>query len=129
MADHDAHMDDTGGLSAERVSLNISLQLAAADGDYAECEKLLKQEGADAWWEDDSVLNWSALHFAANGGHTKLVKLLLRHGALWNAGGCSPNERASRTRGLTPVVQLIVLASQQPRLLGLTMMRRRTEQY
>lgn len=75
-----------GGLAPERVALNLSLHIAAADGNVDECEKLLKEEGADAWWEDESTLNWSALHFAANGGHTKLVQSLLRQGALWNAG-------------------------------------------
>jgi hypothetical protein len=78
--------EDFNGLSAERVALNLSLHIAAADGNYAECEKLLKEEGADAWWEDENTLNWSALHFAANGGFTKLVKLLLRCGALWSTG-------------------------------------------
>jgi len=78
--------ESLSGLSAERVALNLFLHIAAADGNYDECEKLLKVEGADAWWEDENTLNWSALHFAANGGFTKLVKLLLRRGALWNAG-------------------------------------------
>ena len=82
--------DDEGlnGLAPERVALNLSLHLAAADGNYEECLTLLKDEGADAWWEDQGALNWSALHWAAEGGHTKVVKLLLRRGALWNAGGC-----------------------------------------
>lgn len=35
--------------------------------------------------QDEDTIGWSALHFAAEGGHTKLVKLLLRKGALWNA--------------------------------------------
>lgn len=74
------------GLAEERVALNLALHLAAADGNYQECLTLLKEEGADAWWEDENALNYSALHFAAEGGHTKVVKLLLRRGALWNAG-------------------------------------------
>jgi protein arginine N-methyltransferase 2 len=73
-------------LAEERIALNLSLHIAAADGNYEECLTLLKEEGADAWWEDENALNWSALHFAAEGGHTKVVKLLLRRGALWNAG-------------------------------------------
>ena len=81
-----ALLHSTGMASEERVALNLSLHVAAADGDYAVCERLLKEEGADAWWEDENTLNWSALHLAANGGFTKLVKLLLRRGALWNAG-------------------------------------------
>lgn len=78
--------ETVGGLSEERIAVNLALHIAAADGNYEECEKLLKEEGADAWWEDENTLNWSALHYAANGGFTRLVKLLLRRGALWNAG-------------------------------------------
>jgi protein arginine N-methyltransferase 2 len=81
---------DMNELDEERVARNLALHLAAADGDLEECKALLKPtdeaiQGADAWWEDESHLNWSALHFAANGGHTDVVKLLLRCGAIWNA--------------------------------------------
>lgn len=78
--------EELSGLAPERIAVNLSLHIAAADGNIDECEKLLKEESADAWWEDESRLNWSALHFAANGGYTKVVQLLLRRGALWNAG-------------------------------------------
>lgn len=81
-------------LEPERVARNLALHLAAADGNVDECKVLLDGEGegeeseggADAWWEDESYLNWSALHFAAHGGHTEVVRLLLRRGAIWNAG-------------------------------------------
>lgn len=88
-------VDDQGldGLAPERVALNLSLHLAAADGNYDECQTLLEKEGADAWWEDESALNWNALHWAAEGGHTLVVSLLLRRGALWNAGGCRRRRR------------------------------------
>lgn len=87
------------GLPAERVARNLALHMAAAEGDLRECVALLDgdqgddpdddddaSKGADAWWEDESHLGWSALHFAANGGHADVVDLLLKRGALWNAG-------------------------------------------
>ena len=42
--------------------------------------------GADVWWEDEATLGWDALHYAAERGDAKLCRLLLRRGAIWNAG-------------------------------------------
>lgn len=79
--------DNNDGLAPDRIQRNRSLHRACEVGDYDTCEKLLRaeDEATDAWWQDPDMLGWSALHFAAEGGHTKLVKLLLRRGALWNA--------------------------------------------
>ena len=77
-----------------RVARNLELHLAAEAGDLPLIQSLLStppdpnsedQGGADAWYEDPSSANWSALHFAAEQGHLEAVKLLLRHGAVWNA--------------------------------------------
>lgn len=89
-------MADNDDLPPERVGRNRLLHRACEIGDYEACDKLLKaeKEGADAWWQDPDMLGWSALHYAAEGGHTKLVKLLLRRGAIWNA--CEWNIDSSR---------------------------------
>lgn len=83
--------DTDMALPPERVARNIALHLAAGAGNLAECETLLDcdddgGDGADAWWEDEDHLGWSALHHAADGGHRDVAMLLLRRGALWNAG-------------------------------------------
>ncbi|WFD33297.1 type IV protein arginine methyltransferase [Malassezia cuniculi] len=79
------------GLSAERVQRNLMLMRAAARGDVDECKALLKPSGdgewdgsADVWYAEDDDVGWDALHYAADGGHVRVVSLLLRHGALWN---------------------------------------------
>ncbi|KAF6767309.1 Ankyrin repeat-containing domain protein [Kalmanozyma brasiliensis GHG001] len=82
-------------LPPSRVARNLELHLAAEAGDVPLIQSLLSSSpspdegddagGVDVWYEDPSSAGWSALHFAAEGGHLEAVRLLLRHGALWNA--------------------------------------------
>ncbi|PWN54106.1 S-adenosyl-L-methionine-dependent methyltransferase [Violaceomyces palustris] len=86
-------------LDKRRLEVNQRLLAAAERGDLELCKQLLNPpknaavEGgddqpvlaADAWFEDSSNLGWSSLHFAAENGNVKLVRLLLRSGAIWNA--------------------------------------------
>ncbi|TKY89381.1 hypothetical protein EX895_001912 [Sporisorium graminicola] len=82
-------------LPPSRVARNLELHLAAESGDITLIQSLLSSPpssdnedddgGVDVWYEDSSSANWSALHFAAEQGHLEVVKLLLRHGAIWNA--------------------------------------------
>lgn len=77
------------------MARNLELHLAAESGDLPLITSLLSSSpspdsdddagGVDVWYEDPSSASWSALHFAAEGGHLQVVELLLRHGALWNA--------------------------------------------
>ncbi len=86
----------TSLLPPSRVARNLELHLAAESGDIPLLRTLLSPSsssssdsdddgGVDVWYEDPSSAGWSALHFAAEGGHLEAVQLLLRHGALWNA--------------------------------------------
>lgn len=82
-------------LPPSRIARNLELHLAAESGDLALIKSLLSSSprpddgddegGVDVWYEDPSSSGWSALHFAAEGGHLEVVKVLLRHGAIWNA--------------------------------------------
>ena len=71
----------------------MALHRAAGAGDMITCETLLSitqpdaewNGSADAWYADEAMLGWDALHYAADGGHQDIIKLLLRNGALWNA--------------------------------------------
>lgn len=80
-------------LSQERIERNLALHHAAEAGDIIKCETLLSitkpdaewNGSADAWYADEAMLGWDALHYAADGGHADVIKLLLRNGALWNA--------------------------------------------
>lgn len=110
----DSSSDD---LPPDRLARNLSLHRACEAGDYDECERLLKgEEGADAWWQDLDMLGWSALHYAAERGHTKLVKLLLRRGAIWNAcESCSARIEAKRASDKKSPVKLTYLARRQRR--------------
>ncbi|WFD25788.1 type IV protein arginine methyltransferase [Malassezia nana] len=77
----------------QRIERNLALLKASYEGDLEECKKLLAptiSEGdwdgsADAWYADEDMLRWDALHYAADGGHTEVVRLLLQSGAPWNA--------------------------------------------
>ena len=80
------------GLSQERIQRNLALHRAAAVADYDACVALLQpsqqeheHEPIDTWYEDPQQHAWSALHFAADVGSLPIVKLLLKHGAIWNA--------------------------------------------
>ena len=80
-------------LPQERIERNLALHRAAGAGDMITCETLLSitqpdaewNGSADAWYADEAMLSWDALHYAADGGHQDIIKLLLRNGALWNA--------------------------------------------
>lgn len=83
-------------LPAERVERDEALCRAAAAGDVDTCKLLLAPDepngstntdwdgAADVWYAQDDALAWDALHYAADGGHDAVVRLLLRNGALWN---------------------------------------------
>ncbi|AXA49468.1 type IV protein arginine methyltransferase [Malassezia restricta] len=80
-------------LPKERIERNLALHRAAGAGDMIACETLLSitqpaaewNGSADAWYADEAMLGWDALHYAADGGHPDIIKLLLKNGALWNA--------------------------------------------
>ena len=68
----------------------IPLHYAAIDGDFEALVRLL-ESGSSIDAQDDN--GWTALHFAAQGGHSKLADELLRRGAnpnLLNSHGNSP---------------------------------------
>lgn len=86
--------DVTSLLPPSRIARNLELHLAAESGDLDLIRSLLSSSpspedsddgGVDVWYEDPSSAGWSALHFAAEGGHAEVVQLLLRNGAIWNA--------------------------------------------
>lgn len=78
---------------ARRIEHNLALHKASYEGNIEECKRLLApaiSEGewdgsADAWYADEDMLRWDALHYAADGGHAEVVRLLLQSGAPWNA--------------------------------------------
>mgnify|MGYP001757274497 FL=1 len=80
-------------LPKERIERNLALHRAAGAGDMITCETLFSitqpdaewNGSADAWYADEAMLGWDALHYAADGGHPDIIKLLLKNGALWNA--------------------------------------------
>lgn len=80
-------------LAPERIERNLALHRAAEEGDIVACETLLSitQPGADwdgsadAWFADEDMLGWDALHYAADAGHIDVIRVLLKNGALWNA--------------------------------------------
>lgn len=78
----------TASLTRDRIKLNKLLHKAIIARDYDLTKKLLEENGADAWWEEEGedTMGWSSLHYAAESGDEKIVKLLLRRGAIWNAG-------------------------------------------
>lgn len=88
-------------LPSARLERNMELIHAAKEGDQSACERLLAPSvdhdataggslawdgSADLWFAEDDSLAWDALHYAADGGHTGVVRLLLQRGALWNGG-------------------------------------------
>lgn len=95
----------TSALSAAELDLHLSLlsacrsdgpcspssstsgQDGAGSARLTRVEELIKQ-GAAAWYED-AELGWSALDYAAEAGDADVVRFLLSHGAIWNAGQCS----------------------------------------
>ncbi|PKI85637.1 type IV protein arginine methyltransferase [Malassezia vespertilionis] len=83
-------------LSKVRQDRNYALLRAAEVGDIEQCKLLFYPDHAppaseDNWdgsadvWFADELLGWDALHYAADQGHADIIKLLLKHGALWNA--------------------------------------------
>ncbi|PWZ03421.1 hypothetical protein BCV70DRAFT_155592 [Testicularia cyperi] len=76
-------------LPAQRIERNLRLHRLCEAGDLQGVSQLLATstdaDSVDTWYEDPACLNWSALHFAAEAGHSSIVSLLLRHGAIWNA--------------------------------------------
>ncbi|CAO1634044.1 unnamed protein product [Parajaminaea phylloscopi] len=68
---------------------NETLLAAASRGDLATLKALFADDASTSdfqpWYESPSCLGWSALHFAAENGHTACIQYLLRNGALWNA--------------------------------------------
>lgn len=73
------------------------LMLAAIKGDFELAERLIKK-GADV-----NKTNWTPLHYAATGGHTQLIGLLLENSAYIDAE--SPN-------GTTPLMMAAMYGSE-----------------
>lgn len=86
--------------SSSALSPNEQLLAAASAGDLPTIKSLLTTPPSDPssssssaapsalaqpWYESPTCLGWSALHFAAERGHTHVIKYLLRNGAIWNA--------------------------------------------
>lgn len=46
---------------------------------------LLKESEAPVWYQDPES-GWSALHYATEREDLEMIKVLLRYGAVWNAG-------------------------------------------
>lgn len=86
-------MDPDATWLAQRVEHNRALHRASYDGNIDLCKKLLSPSeisgdwdgSADAWYADEDMLGWDALHYAADGGHVGVIRLLLKSGAIWNA--------------------------------------------
>ncbi|CED84000.1 arginine n-methyltransferase 2 [Phaffia rhodozyma] len=68
-----------------------TLLQAAQTAGAAEVLRLLKEEEAPAWYQDE--LGWTAMHYAAEREDSDMVKALLANGGVWNAvdnqGYCS----------------------------------------
>jgi protein arginine N-methyltransferase 2 len=63
---------------------------AAQTKSAKEVEVLLKDKEAPVWYQDES--GWSSLHYAAEREDLAMIKVLLKHGAVWNAGElCLPS--------------------------------------
>lgn len=65
------------------LDAGLTLINAASTRDAAEVKRLLKEEEAPAWFQDE--LGWSALHYAAEREDEEMVKVLLANGAVWNS--------------------------------------------
>lgn len=65
------------------LDAGLTLINAASHLSAAEVARLLKEEQAPAWFQDE--LGWSALHYAAEREDGEMVKVLLANGAVWNA--------------------------------------------
>jgi protein arginine N-methyltransferase 2 len=65
------------------VAAGQALLAAAKTAPLATVRQLLK-DGAPAWYQDEA-LGWSCLHYAAERRDPKLLEVLLRGGAVWNA--------------------------------------------
>lgn len=70
--------------SSSSSTPNLRLLAAASIGDLPTIESLIKSQEAQPWYESED-LGWSALHYAAENGHTAVVRYLLKNGAIWNA--------------------------------------------
>lgn len=92
--------DNAASSSSSALSPNEQLLAAASAGDLPTIKSLLTTPPSDPsssssstapaalaqpWYESPTCLGWSALHFAAERGHTHVIKYLLRNGAIWNA--------------------------------------------
>jgi hypothetical protein len=73
---------------------------AAQTKSAKEVEVLLKDKEAPVWYQDES--GWSSLHYAAEREDLAMIKVLLKHGAVWNAGElCLPSFLPSSPSSLT----------------------------
>lgn len=78
---------------SQRVERNRALHKACYEGNVELCQQLLTPSesmgdwdgSADAWYADEDMLGWDSLHYAADGGHVDVIRLLLKSGAPWNA--------------------------------------------
>jgi uncharacterized protein len=93
----------------------IPLHYAAVDGDFAALVRLL-EEGSSIDAQDDN--GWTALHFAAQGGHSKMVEELLGRGAspkLVNSQGNGPLwVSLMNARGDFTIVKMLLSAGADP---------------
>ena len=70
-------------LPPDLLPIAFKLLTAARTAPIAEIQALLAA-GAPAWYQDED-LGWSCLHYAAERREPRLLEILLKGGAVWNA--------------------------------------------
>lgn len=68
------------------LALSARLIQLCSSGTPEQVKKLFDL-GAPGWYQEDSM-GWSCLHFAADRGDWRIVKVCLENGAVWNSGAC-----------------------------------------
>lgn len=72
--------------TSEETLLALSSRLIqlCCQGTVEQVKKLFDL-GAPGWYQEETM-GWSCLHYAADRGDWKIVKLCLENGAVWNSG-------------------------------------------
>ena len=95
----------------------IPLHYAASDGDFDRLLQLIESGSAIDAQDDDG---WTALHFAAQGGHRLIIDELLRRGANLHLVNSHGNDSLSvallNARGDFTIVKILLSAGADPDL-------------